>query len=76
MDLLIPSAQRTYCPFKGNASYWSLKAGGEDVENLAWSYETPFEEHEPILRAKAAGARRRRWKKRLARLVPLMGSRE
>ena len=39
-------------------------------------YETPFEEHEPILRERAAGERRRRWNKRLARLVPLMGSRE
>ena len=38
-------------------------------------YETPFEEHEPILQERAAMARRRRWKKRLGRLVPLIGDR-
>lgn len=35
---------RTYCPFKGNASYWTLKAFGQRVENAAWSYEDPLEE--------------------------------
>jgi len=34
----------TFCPFKGNASYWSLQAGGERAENAVWSYEDPFEE--------------------------------
>ena len=34
---LVPSSTRTYCPFKGEASYWSV-AGLEDV---AWSYEQP-----------------------------------
>ena len=48
MDLLIPSAQRTYCPFKGNATYWSVEIGGETVEDLAWSYEAPFDEAETV----------------------------
>jgi uncharacterized protein (DUF427 family) len=34
---LRPSARRTYCPFKGEAAYWSLDAG----ENLGWTYERP-----------------------------------
>jgi uncharacterized protein (DUF427 family) len=34
---LRPSSRRTYCPFKGEASYWSV-LGHEDV---AWSYEQP-----------------------------------
>ena len=43
-DLLQPSKHRTYCPFKGNASYWSLVVSGRRTENAAWSYEDPFEE--------------------------------
>jgi uncharacterized protein (DUF427 family) len=35
---LRPSARRTYCPFKGEASYWSL----DGIENVAWSYEQPL----------------------------------
>lgn len=42
-DLLQRSEHRTYCPFKGNATYWSLVASGRRVENAAWSYEDPFE---------------------------------
>jgi uncharacterized protein (DUF427 family) len=44
MDLLRPSAQHTHCPFKGDASYWTIEAGGRRVENVAWSYEEPYEE--------------------------------
>jgi uncharacterized protein (DUF427 family) len=36
------SSKRTYCPFKGRASYWSLDAGGRRRENLGWSYENPL----------------------------------
>ena len=43
-DLLQRSEHRTYCPFKGNASYWSLVVSGRRTENVAWSYEDPFEE--------------------------------
>ena len=34
----------TVCPFKGEASYWSLRAGRDVSENAVWSYEDPFEE--------------------------------
>jgi class 3 adenylate cyclase/uncharacterized protein (DUF427 family) len=44
MDALEPSEHLTYCPFKGNASYWHLKVGDKTAENAVWSYETPFEE--------------------------------
>ncbi len=44
MDLLTPTDHRTYCPFKGNASYWSVTVGGKTAENAAWSYEQPFDE--------------------------------
>ena len=37
MSLLSASARRTTCPYKGEASYFSL---GDDA-NAVWSYETP-----------------------------------
>lgn len=40
--LLEATAQRSTCPFKGEASYWSVKLGDEVYENIAWSYETPI----------------------------------
>jgi uncharacterized protein (DUF427 family) len=44
MDLLSPTDLRTYCPFKGYASYWSLRTEGISEENLVWSYADPYEE--------------------------------
>jgi adenylate cyclase len=44
MDLLRPSRQHTYCPFKGDASYWTAEIGGRRFENVAWSYDDPYEE--------------------------------
>ena len=35
---------RTYCPFKGDASYYSVQLGDTRVENAAWSYRTPMDE--------------------------------
>ena len=34
----------TNCPFKGNASYWTIKVGNKAAENAAWSYEDAFDE--------------------------------
>lgn len=42
MDLLQASAHRTHCPYKGDASYFSLKAGEKSAENAVWSYATPY----------------------------------
>jgi uncharacterized protein (DUF427 family) len=39
---LHPSTRRTYCPYKGQASYWSVDAGGRRREALGWSYEEPL----------------------------------
>jgi uncharacterized protein (DUF427 family) len=41
---LTESDKRTTCPYKGEATYWST---GE-AANVAWSYETPLRESEPI----------------------------
>jgi len=41
MDRLVRSSHGTHCPFKGDASYYSV-AGG--AENSVWSYESPYDE--------------------------------
>jgi uncharacterized protein (DUF427 family) len=41
MQSLERSAHSTHCPFKGDASYFSLKDGPQDA---VWSYERPFDE--------------------------------
>jgi uncharacterized protein (DUF427 family) len=41
MERLERSAHGTHCPFKGDASYFSLKDGPRDA---VWSYEQPFDE--------------------------------
>ena len=38
MDLLIPSATKSRCPYKGAASYWSVKLGDEAIPDLVWGY--------------------------------------
>ncbi|MEF2071686.1 DUF427 domain-containing protein [Consotaella aegiceratis] len=42
MELFTPTDRRTTCPWKGEARYWSVGAGGHVAENAAWSYETPL----------------------------------
>jgi uncharacterized protein (DUF427 family) len=39
---LHPTSRRTYCPYKGQTSNWSVDAGGRRHENLAWSYDRPL----------------------------------
>lgn len=41
-DLLRPTTFQTTCPFKGQASYWSLALGDEVLDGVVWSYETPI----------------------------------
>ena len=42
MNALKPSAHHTYCPYKGDASYFTIYAGDRSADNAAWSYEQPF----------------------------------
>ncbi len=44
LDLLSRSDHSTFCPFKGDAAYWTLAVGGRCTENAVWSYEDPFAE--------------------------------
>ncbi|HEU4350375.1 MAG TPA: DUF427 domain-containing protein [Burkholderiales bacterium] len=45
MNRLVRTSHRTHCPFKGDASYFSLKDG---PENAVWSYEQPYDDVEVI----------------------------
>jgi len=44
MDLLVPSATRSRCPYKGLASYWSMKLGDLFLEDFVWGYMEPIPE--------------------------------
>jgi uncharacterized protein (DUF427 family) len=42
MNRLRTTDHRTHCPYKGDASYFTIEAGGRIAENAVWSYEQPF----------------------------------
>lgn len=48
MDLLTPTDRSTHCPYKGDARYWTVAAGGRTAEDAVWSYEAPFDETKAI----------------------------
>ncbi|GAB3437025.1 DUF427 domain-containing protein [Flindersiella endophytica] len=39
-----PTDHHTHCPFKGDASYWSIAVGDRTAENAIWSYPEPIQE--------------------------------
>ena len=43
MDRLVRTAHSTHCPFKGDASYWTLVLDDARHENIVWSYEEPID---------------------------------
>ena len=48
MSLLARTDNETYCPYKGDASYYSITNGGERTVNAVWTYEAPFDAVAPI----------------------------
>ncbi|OCJ10151.1 hypothetical protein A6U86_25630 [Rhizobium sp. AC27/96] len=42
MSLLEKTDHETYCPYKGECSYYSIPAGGERSVNAIWTYENPY----------------------------------
>ncbi|HUB94604.1 MAG TPA: DUF427 domain-containing protein [Stellaceae bacterium] len=42
VEVLVPSRRRTVCPYKGFASYWSVKVGDRFVEDAVWGYLDPL----------------------------------
>jgi uncharacterized protein (DUF427 family) len=42
LERLRPTSFHTTCPFKGEASYWSIDIDGQTHDGVVWSYETPL----------------------------------
>jgi uncharacterized protein (DUF427 family) len=42
MSLLERSSHSTFCPYKGDCSYYSIQLGGARSVNSVWTYEAPF----------------------------------
>ena len=42
MTFFAPTSRSTHCPFKGDASYFTLRDGEASADNAVWSYQAPF----------------------------------
>ena len=42
-SLLVATSHSTYCPYKGDCSYYSIPAGGAKTDNSVWVYKTPYD---------------------------------
>lgn len=47
-SVLQDSDHQSYCPFKGDASYYSLAVNGQTIENAVWTYRAPYDAVAPI----------------------------
>jgi uncharacterized protein (DUF427 family) len=41
--VLSPTDHETYCPFKGEASYYTVTTPGGELENVIWTYTEPYD---------------------------------
>ena len=48
MTLLERTDHATYCPYKGECSYFSIPSAGDRAANAVWTYEAPYEAVSPI----------------------------
>jgi uncharacterized protein (DUF427 family) len=42
MSLLVRTTHYTYCPYKGDCTYYSIPIGATKSEYAVWSYEKPY----------------------------------
>jgi uncharacterized protein (DUF427 family) len=42
LDLLTPTKTTTRCPYKGNASYWTVNVNGKEFTDIVWGYPAPI----------------------------------
>ena len=42
MTALTRSDRTTHCPYKGDASYYSIVTSDRPIDNAIWTYEAPF----------------------------------
>ena len=43
MSLLVRTTHYTYCPYKGDCTYYSIPIGGSKSEFAVWTYEHPYD---------------------------------
>jgi uncharacterized protein (DUF427 family) len=43
MTVLVRTTHYTYCPYKGDCTYYSISIGGTKSEYAVWTYEKPYE---------------------------------
>ena len=43
-DLMAPTDHHSFCPYKGTASYWTIRVGDRLSENAVWGYPEPYDE--------------------------------
>ena len=48
MEYMSRTDRSTHCPYKGDASYYTILMDGQFAENAVWTYEQPFEGMDPI----------------------------
>jgi uncharacterized protein (DUF427 family) len=48
LDLMRATQHHTRCPFKGEASYWTVEVPGRTAENAVWGYLSPYDEAMPL----------------------------
>lgn len=48
MELLKKTEHTTHCPYKGDASYYTIAIGSRKLDNVVWSYEHPYPPAVPI----------------------------
>jgi uncharacterized protein (DUF427 family) len=48
MEFLTPSEHESYCPYKGEASYYSLECAERSEENAVWCYREPYKAVEAV----------------------------
>ena len=44
IEFLQPTTTSSHCPYKGDASYWSMRVGQKELIDVAWSYRRPLKE--------------------------------
>ena len=42
ISLFTPTEHKTHCPYKGDATHFSVDVAGRRAENAAWSYQQPY----------------------------------
>jgi uncharacterized protein (DUF427 family) len=48
LDLLSPTGHVTFCEWKGQAAYYTLRLGARVIENVAWTYRHPKRGYEDV----------------------------